>query len=189
MGPSLPYKAAWVSLAASLLLAAPTYADDGSVAEPAGYRMDEYRAPVPQTLKGAEVISTEEAAALWQQKRAVFIDVMPRLPKPDKLPAGTIWKDKVRKNIPGSVWLPNVGYGAITRETTDYFRTGLEAHTGGDKTRKILFYCMTDCWMSWNAAKRAIAEGYIAVIWYPSGADGWQNSKRPLTVATPYAAP
>ena len=175
-------------LAASLLLAAPSLAAAGTVAEPTGYRMEEYRAPVPETLKGAVTVSTDEAAALWEQKGAVFFDVMPRLPKPDKLPAGTIWRDKTRNNIPGSVWLPNVGYGAITREMSEYFRAGLETHTGGDRTRKILFYCMTDCWMSWNAAKRAVEDGYRVVIWYPLGADGWENSRRPLTVAAPYVA-
>ena len=72
------------------------------VAEPAGYRMDDYKSAVPMTLSGARVVTTEEAAALWEKKRAVFFDVMPHIFKPDKLPAGTLWRDKVRKDIPGS---------------------------------------------------------------------------------------
>ena len=89
--------------------------------------MEDYRAPVPDTLQGAQVVTTAEAEALWRDKKAVFFDVMPNVPKPANLPAGTIWRDKVRTDIPGSVWLPNVGYGAITEETADYFRDGLAA--------------------------------------------------------------
>ena len=158
----------------------------GGVEEPVGYRMDEYKAPVPDTLQGAKVVDTKEAEALWREKKAVFIDVMPNTPKPTNLPAGTIWKDKVREDIPGSIWLANVGYGAIPKETADYFRQGLEAHTASDESRPILFYCMTDCWMSWNAAKRAVEWGYTSVIWYPLGADGWQNVGLPLEEKRPY---
>lgn len=159
----------------------------GGVDEPAGYRLDEYRAPVPDTLRGATVATTEEAEALWRAKKAVFFDVMPNTPKPTNLPAGTIWRDKVRKDIPGSIWLANVGYGAISEETAGYFRQGLAAAAGTDKSRTILFYCMTNCWMSWNAAKRAVEWGYSSVIWYPLGADGWEGANLPLEEKKPYA--
>jgi PQQ-dependent catabolism-associated CXXCW motif protein len=158
----------------------------GGVEEPAGYRMDEYKAPVPDTLHGAKVVDTKEAEGLWREKKAVFIDVMPNTPKPANLPAGTIWKGKVRQDIPGSIWLANVGYGAIPDETADYFRQGLEAATVSDKSRPILFYCMTDCWMSWNAAKRAVEWGYSSVIWYPPGADGWESADLPLEENQPH---
>ncbi|WP_245499061.1 PQQ-dependent catabolism-associated CXXCW motif protein, partial [Mesorhizobium sp. M7A.F.Ca.AU.002.06.1.1] len=135
-------------VAASLLgLAEPTWA--GDIAEPSGFRMDDYRAPVPRTLQGARVVTTVEAEALWRAKKAIFFDVMPDTPKPANLPAGTIWRDKVRKDIPGSIWLANVGYGAISQETASYFRQGLAAKAGTDKSRTVLFYCMTNCWMSW----------------------------------------
>ena len=175
-----------VLLAAALLtFAGPALA--GGVEEPAGYRMEEYKAPVPDTLKGAKVVDTKQAEALWRDKKAVFIDVMPNTPKPANLPAGTIWKDKVREDIAGSIWLANVGYGAIPEDTADYFRRGLEAVTASDKSKPILFYCMTDCWMSWNAARRAVEWGYSSVIWYPPGADGWQSAGLPLEENRPYA--
>ena len=173
-------------LAATLAFAGPAWA--GDVAEPAGYRMDEYKAPTPDTLQGAKVVGTKEAEALWREKKAVFFDVMPHTPKPANLPAGTIWKDKVRKGIPDSIWLANVGYGAIPDETADYFRRGLEVGTASDKSRPVLFYCMTDCWMSWNAAKRAVEWGYSSVIWYPLGTDGWEAAKLPLEEHRPYDA-
>ncbi len=171
-------------LATSLLATAqPIWA--GNVAEPSGYRMEEYRAPVPETLQGAEVVTTAEAELLWREESTVFFDVMPNTPKPANLPAGTIWRDPVRTGIPGSVWLPNVGYGAIPEETADYFRSGLAAHAKS-KAQKVLFYCMTNCWMSWNAAKRAIEWGYISVVWYPAGADGWEKAGLPVGENKPF---
>lgn len=151
----------------------------GDVAEPVGYRMEEYRAPVPATLRGARVVSTAEAETLWREKQVVFFDVMPRTPKPANLPEGTIWRDTVRTDIPDSIWLANVGYGAIPKETEDYFRSGLAAHTKS-QADAVLFYCMTNCWMSWNAAKRAMEWGYKDVIWYPEGTDGWQEAGNDL---------
>ncbi|TIX93419.1 MAG: PQQ-dependent catabolism-associated CXXCW motif protein [Mesorhizobium sp.] len=172
-------------VAAGLLgLTPPMWA--GDVAEPGGYRMNDYRAPVPQTLRGASVVTTAEAEALWREKKAVFFDVMPNTPKPANLPAGTIWRDTIRKDIPGSTWLANVGYGAISEETANYFRQGLAAEADADKSRAILFYCMTNCWMSWNAAKRAVEWGYSSVIWYPPGADGWERANLPLEEKKPY---
>ncbi|MER9657141.1 PQQ-dependent catabolism-associated CXXCW motif protein [Mesorhizobium sp. M0152] len=178
-------EAVFLMAAGVLGLMEPAWA--GGVDEPAGYRLDEYRAPVPGTLRGATVATTEEAEALWRAKKAVFFDVMPNTPKPTNLPAGTIWRDKVRKDIPGSIWLANVGYGAISKETASYFRQGLAAAAGTDKSRAILFYCMTNCWMSWNAAKRAVEWGYSSVIWYPLGADGWESANLPLEEKKPYA--
>ena len=93
-------------LAALLAL---TGAAGAQVAEPDDYRMDEYRAPVPSTLTGGTVVGPEEAHDLWEDGDAFFIDVLPQAPKPDNLPAGTIWRDKPRDSIPGAIWLPNVG--------------------------------------------------------------------------------
>jgi PQQ-dependent catabolism-associated CXXCW motif protein len=181
-------KEAFLLLATGLLgWTAPLYAAD--VPEPDGYRMEEYRAPVPATLKGARVVTTEEAEALWRNKQAVFFDVMPNAPKPANLPEGTIWRDKARNDIPGSVWLANVGYGEINAETAAYFRAGIAAAVGTNTSKPLLFYCMTNCWMSWNAAKRAVEWGYAPVLWYPSGSDGWENAKLPLEENRPFVLP
>jgi len=176
-------------LAASLLGSTLPPAAAGGVAEPSGFRMDEYRAPTPDTLEGARVVTTTEAEALWREKKAIFLDVMPAPPKPADLPAGTIWRDPERKDIPGSIWLANVGYGALNAEQQKYFRDALVQYTGNDDSKGILFYCMTDCWMSWNAAKRAVGWGYKSVFWYPSGADGWGRAGLPLEERRPQMAP
>jgi len=143
------------------------------VAEPDDYRMDHYRAPVPGTLTGGVVVGPEEAHDLWQ-RGAAFIDVLPQAPKPENLPKGTIWRDKPRNSIPGALWLPNVGYGAIADVTADYFKRGLEQATQGRQDTAVVFFCLADCWMSWNAARRAISWGYTDVSWFPEGTDGWQ---------------
>ena len=97
-----------------------------NVPEPDGYRTDDYRAPVPATLAGVRVLATVEAEAIWRAGTAVFIDVLPRAPKPQNLPSSTIWRDKPRFNIPGSVWLPDTGYGKLAEATENYLRRGLE---------------------------------------------------------------
>ena len=127
--------------------------------EPEGYRTENYRAPVPATLAGAKVLATAEAEAIWRAK--------PRL------------------NIPGSIWLPDTGYGSLAAATEDYLREGLDRASQGDKATLLVFYCQEDCWMSWNAAKRAQALGYRNVAWYPQGTDGWQRSDLPLAESQP----
>ncbi len=155
-------------------------------AEPADYRKEHYQAATPASLRGAQVVSTKEAHRLWASKAAIFIDAMPRPPKPKNLPPNTIWRDTPRYDIPGSVWLVDIGYGALSAERDRYFRDHLEALTGGDRTRAILFYCKAACWMSWNAAKRAIEEyGYKNVIWFPEGTDGWEAAGFELVEAQP----
>ena len=153
--------------------------------EPGDYRMDNYRGPVPGTISGGTVLGPEEAHTLWETGTAAFIDVLPQAPKPENLPKGTIWRDRPRDTIPGSIWLPNVGYGAIADVTADYFRRGLGKATGGDKTHPIVLFCLEDCWMSWNAAKRALEWGYTDVYWMPDGTDGWNLWDYPLERVKP----
>jgi PQQ-dependent catabolism-associated CXXCW motif protein len=163
--------------------------EDAAISEPEHYRNEDYRAPTPKTLRGARVIATAEAETLWRAGTAAFVDVMPHVPRPVNLPAGTIWREKPRRNIPGSVWLADTGYGELAASTADYFKVGLERITGGDRAKVVVIYCQRDCWMSWNAAKRAVSLGYAAVAWFPDGTDGWQEAGLPLSEATPASRP
>jgi PQQ-dependent catabolism-associated CXXCW motif protein len=179
-----------LAMVAMIAGAAATAAAEGpEVPEPDSYRQENYRAPTPATLRGARVIGTDEAAAIWRQHSAVFIDVLPRPPRPRDLPPGTVWHDKPRGNIPGSVWLPDTGYGELAPAMAGYFADGLVKATSGDRTRMLVFYCLADCWMSWNAARRALASGYGDVAWYPEGTDGWAEAGLPLQDATPEPRP
>ena len=53
----------------------------------------------------------------------------------------------------------------------------------------LVFYCLRSCWMSWNAARRALAIGYTNVVWYPDGTDGWEDALLPLADSTPEPRP
>jgi PQQ-dependent catabolism-associated CXXCW motif protein len=159
------------------------------VAEPQEYRTENYRAPVPATLAGARVLTTAEAEAIWRDKTGAFIDVLPRPPKPANLPEGTVWRDKPRQDIPGSIWLPDTGYGKLAGVTEEYLRRGLERASGGNKAALLVIYCQENCWMSWNAAKRALTYGYSNIAWYPLGSDGWERAGLPLVEARPEPRP
>ncbi len=149
-------------------------------AEPSGYRMDDYRTPVPATLAGARVIDTLQAEKLLEGKTAIFIDVFPKPPKPVNLPAGTLWIDPKHDTIEGAHWVPNVGYGVAPDGVDDYFRATLAKLTAAHPGKPLLFFCLRNCWMSWNAAKRAMQWGYKDVIWYPEGTDGWMEAGNDL---------
>lgn len=166
-----------VALAADVAQSAPD--------EPAGYRTDNYRAPVPATLQGARVIDTQAAEALWRERSAIFIDVLPRPVKPDNLPANIVWREPPHKSIPGAVWLANVGYGIVPEPLLQTFQAQLATLTAGDRARMLVFFCQKDCWMSWNAAKRAVSWGYGNVIWFPEGTDGWAEELLPLADVAP----
>src|SRR5271169_2516026 len=99
-----------------------------SPAEPSGYRMQDYRGPTPATLAGARVVTTAQAEEMWKAG-AIFVDVLPHVPRPANLPPGTIWREQARKNIPGSTWLPDTGYGALTPPTESYLGTNLDRAT------------------------------------------------------------
>lgn len=157
------------------------------VPEPDGYHGEPYQAPVPDTLAGAEVIGDAAAHALWLTGVVGFVDALPRAPKP-ALPEGTVWHEEPHESIPGAVWLPNTGYAELAPETLDYLRAGLEAVTQGDPTAPIVLFCKRDCWMSWNAARRAVELGYTRVFWYPAGVDGWSQNGWPVETAQPFSS-
>ena len=78
---------------AFLCIGLATAAENGaSPSEPEGYRLEEYRAPTPATLRGARVLKTPEAEAVWRNHSAAFIDVLPQAPRPANLPARTFWR-------------------------------------------------------------------------------------------------
>ena len=166
-------------LGAGLLVAGPAAAVD----EPAGYRMDGYRSPTPAGLAGATTVDTAAARTLIEGGQAIPINVM----KLDRstLPGGSWIMAKPFHQIPGSVWLPGVGVGDPGPEMTAWFARHLARLTGGDTGRGVLFYCLADCWMSWNAAKRALSLGYTRVYWYPLGSDGWMEAGLPTEEGRP----
>jgi PQQ-dependent catabolism-associated CXXCW motif protein len=145
--------------------------------EPEDYRKDDYRAPTPETVAGGVVLDTASAHQLWKSGEAA------------NLPASAFWMPLPHRDIPGSRWLPDVGRGALSPELEGYFRQQLEAATNGRKDVEVVFYCLADCWMSWNATKRAASWGYTQLYWYRDGTDGWEAAKLPMENTEPVSGP
>jgi len=148
-----------------------------------GFRLGHYRAPTPESVPNGKRIALAELRALLKQPNVALVDVMAHTGGgPDPL-TGEWLVNEVRMNIPGSVWLPEVGQGRLTPVLRRYFRDNLEAITGGDKVHALVFYCIADCWPSWNAAKRAAEWGYENVFWFAEGTDDWSQAGLPLEEA------
>lgn len=155
--------------------------------EPSGYRMSDFRAPVPCTLAGGTVVTTEALRRLveLEGEPPLLIDVLPSPRRPAGLSEDAMWFPPERRSIPGSIWLPNTGFGELPVEEERYLRANLDRLTGGDRSRPVAIFCLEDCWMSWNAARRVLAWGYTSVIWYPDGTDGWEAAGLPLAEVSP----
>ena len=157
---------------------------------PDGYRDHAWHAPVPATHPDASTVDTAEAHALLERGAAVPIDVMAAIERPASagLPAGFI-PNRPRRHIPGSVWLPNVGYDEPSPALACWYARALERVSGGDRGRGLLIYCIADCWLSWNAVHRAASFGYTRLYWYPEGSDGWAEAGLALVEARPEPPP
>ncbi len=170
-------------LAAALvwLAAAPACAQ---VAEPAQFRQDHDRDDVPATRQGAAVIDTDALAGRLDGQHLVVIDVLPAPVPPPDARQGLPHTALPHQTIPGTVWLPDVGR-APPRRRRGTFRARLAALSGGHRNTPTVFRCLSRCWMSWNAARRATGFGYTGVIWYLDGVDGWREAGHRTPVATP----
>lgn len=157
--------------------------------EPASFRTNDYRSTVPDTVDGRPSLTTKQVLDLWHSDGAIFIDTLPQPPRPIGLPANTLWHPQIRYDIPGSIWLPDTGYGELAAITEQYFENGLNVATSSDRSRHIVFYCLSNCWMSWNATKRAKALGYLNADWYAEGTDGWAALNLPLEAREPIPHP
>lgn len=149
------------------------YASD-EVDEPTGYRLDYYDDTVPETLKGATRVTAIDIVKLQSTQDVLIVDVIPEHRRPDTLPEGQLWFPVDHEGVAGALWLPDVGYGALSGTTEQYFRNHLKAATDSNLSAPVVFYCRINCWMSWNAAKRALSYGYTTVFWFADGIDDWR---------------
>lgn len=156
-----------------LLLSSKLILASTAVPEPAGYRMEDYDAPVPEGLQGATRVTALDVKKLQTEKNALVVDVIPEHRKPDFLPENQIWIPVPHKGLAGALWLPDVGFGALSDVTEHYFRSHLQKATEGNFDHPVVFYCRIDCWMSWNAGKRALEFGYTEVYWFADGIEDW----------------
>ncbi|WP_415888274.1 rhodanese-like domain-containing protein [Neptuniibacter sp. SY11_33] len=145
-----------------------------------GYRLFHYRSPTPLKSLHGKTLSTEDVIRLLETgNKPIFVDVQP-------IPWNRVFIQKEpRLHIPGSLWLPNVGFGELDDDWSEYFQSNLERLTNGDKSLPVIIYCTADCWMSWNALKRASEWGYTNLLWYRNGSDGWIEHDLETSIATP----
>lgn len=153
-----------------------------------GYRIARYRAPARIAPDGVGRIAPAAAAQLRPDVDALFIDVLPA--EGASRDANGVWRlARSHDGIAGSHWFPEAGRGAPDPGIAEWFKRGVARLTHGQRNRMIIAYCLADCWMGWNAAKRLRAMGYNNVWWMAEGTDGWRDLGLPLVDTRPAADP
>ena len=124
-------------------------------------RTSDFHAPTPREVPGAKTIGT---SALRDSLRA----------EPQPLLFDVLGGD-VHQSLPGAIWLPGAGRGQSFTDTIQArFAQALEAAAKGDRKRVLVFFCQgPECWLSYNAALRAVRLGYETVYWYRGGIEAW----------------
>ena len=156
------------------------------VREPEGLWSGPINSAVPATITGGKVIQAKEIARLLKQGKPLVVDVSNESKRPPGMAPDAPWLPLPQEVIPGSVWLPGAGMPDIAPETDVLFRELLSQTTGGDHDHIVVIYCHERCWLSWNAAKRAIGYGYRRVYWFPEGVEGWRAAGNTTAIAKPW---
>lgn len=159
------------------------------VPEPQGYWTGPIHGPVAATLRGATVIHTRKLAELLKPGSVLVVDVSDAPRRPADMAPQAPWLPLPHPAIPGALWVPGAGLGVISPAVDKFFRERLALGTGNDLSHKLVIYCHEQCWLSWNAAKRAIGYGYRSVYWFPDGMEGWRAAGLATQVAQPQAPP
>lgn len=150
-----------------------------------GYRLLRYRSPTPPQAEGGTTISTAGLKALLvSEQPPALLNVQPL-----RWQQGVFLLNEPFLHIPGSLWIPNVGMGELDDGWERYFRRHLRTATAGNNAYAVVIYCRADCWMSWNAVKRAASWGYTNLYWYRDGVDGWREAELELIEAKPEPYP
>ena len=124
------------------------------------------------------------------KQQAAFIDVLPRPPRPQGLPASTIWHPKAAASISPTASGCRIPATAPSHPSWRHIsQLGLAQASAGDHGRMLVFYCLENCWMSWNAAKRAMALGYTMLRGIRDGTDGWTANGFPTEAREPVPRP
>jgi PQQ-dependent catabolism-associated CXXCW motif protein len=151
-----------VRLVLLLLCLAAAAANAQEVAPSASLRLSDYSAPTPESIPGARVIDTVELRHAVQgppAQRPFLFDV----------------RGEKRDSLPGAIWLPGAGRGASFEDAVQkLLGATLREVTRGDAARMLVFFCAGPrCWLSYNAALRAVKLGYRNVRWYREGIEVW----------------
>ncbi len=119
--------------------------------------------PTPTSIPGGQVITTDRLLGLYQQAQQNGLLVFDVLGSGQTLP--------MAQNAVGAAQ-----GSSFNDQTQQQFGQYLSQVTQGNQTRPMVFYCQgAHCWMSYNAALRAIQLGYRQVYWYRGGVEAWQR--------------
>lgn len=122
--------------------------------------------PTPASIPGGQLITTKGLVSLVQGKQAPYF-LFDVLGGPETLP-----------NAMQAAWTAQPG--AFNDQVQQQFSQMLAQGTQGRKDIPLIFYCLsTQCWMSYNAALRAINAGYTNVLWYRGGIEAWKSAGLP----------
>jgi PQQ-dependent catabolism-associated CXXCW motif protein len=132
-----------------------------------------YHSPTPMHIPGGRVVTTGELRGLVEQEpRPYLIDVL---------------GGGVHTTIAGAFWMLGAGAGDMSNDEEARFAKAIAAFAGGDRNRPMVFFCVdSECWLSYNAALRAIQLGYTNVMWYRGGIASWRIGQNPMAQSDPF---
>ena len=139
---------------------------DFGVPSSAEMRVDGHGSPTPMLIPGARTVRTpelREQLARPLEERPLLLDVLGG--------AG-------HESLPGAIWLADAGRGSsFDDEVQALLARTLAFLARGDMARQMVFFCAgVNCWLSYNAALRAVRLGYTGVGWYRGGIDAWSGA-------------
>ena len=172
----------WAPLAACavVLFAAAAYAasesrfaeedHDWGVSPTTQLRQPPYHSPTPREIPGAKVVYTRELQAM--------------LNGPDKPLLIDVLSGEGHETLAGAIWLGGSGRGEDFDDPVQRNLAPLLLRlTGGNKAKSMVFFCAgPQCWLSYNAALRAVAAGHRSVYWYRGGIDAWTDAELPTAM-------
>ncbi|MDZ7654140.1 MAG: rhodanese-like domain-containing protein [Burkholderiaceae bacterium] len=147
---------------------------DMGVAPPAQLHTGAMHGPTPTSLPGGRLVTTREIYELvrrTQGDRATAPRVFDILGGQERLPGALLA-------------LPAAQPGSFDDATQREFGNFLQGVVQGRRDLPMIFYCAsTQCWLSYNAALRAVRLGYTNVLWYRGGLEAWKRAGLPLQKA------
>ncbi len=120
----------------------------------------------PASIPGGQIITTKGVVELVQSQQTPYLLF-------DVLGSG--------ETLPGAIPAVQASSpGHFQDQTQQMFGQFLQQATQGNQEVPLIFYCASiECWMSYNAALRAINLGYRNVLWYRGGLAAWKQAGGP----------
>jgi PQQ-dependent catabolism-associated CXXCW motif protein len=131
-------------------------------------RTENLEQATPTSVIGTQTISTPQ---LWDMllddNPPVLIDVL---------------GGNQTMTLPGAYWSPNTGRGdSLNDDVQKVLAAEISRLTCNDKTIPVVLFCLSKtCWLSVNAAVRAVALQYQQVYWYRGGRCAWEAGGLPM---------